>query len=204
MISAASDLGREAARRLARQELSDRRYSDARPPLLVRLATQLFQALGDLLDAAGASLPGGRAGLVLLLLLLVGAVLLVVLRLRPSRTGSAPALFAAGPPLGADDHRRRADDLAGQGDFAGAVRERLRAVVRELEARGVLDPRPGRTAAEIATEGGVQVPGVAAQLHRAAAVFDEIWYGGRTADAASYRVVTDVDRAVRDARLVAR
>ena len=73
--------------------------------------------------------------------------------------------------------------------------------MRELEARGVLDARPGRTAGEVARDGGDAVPALAADLARAAAVFDEVWYGGRTADAASYAVLVEVDGRVTGARV---
>ena len=65
------------------------------------------------------------------------------------------------------------------------MRERLRAVVRELESRGVLEPRPSRTADEVARDGSAAVPDLAEPLRRATTTFDEIWYGGRTADASS-------------------
>jgi hypothetical protein len=56
------------------------------------------------------------------------------------------ALFAGSAVLTAQAHRELAEAAAGEGRWADAVRERLRAVVRELESRGALDPRPGRTA----------------------------------------------------------
>jgi hypothetical protein len=46
------------------------------------------------------------------------------------------------------------------------------------------------------------VPAIAGPLRRGATVFDEIWYGGRTADASSYAVLVEVDRAVTAAPLV--
>ena len=84
------------------------------------------------------------------------------------------------------------------------MRERLRAVVRELEALGVLDPRPGRTADEVAREAGTAVPEVADDLSRAVGVFAEVWYGGRPADAEGYAVLVEVDRRLVDRRLVVR
>ena len=80
-------LSREEARDAAREELSRREYDDARPPLVVRLVGRIFRELGELLDGAAGALPGGRFGLVVLLLLLALAVALVVARLRPSAAG---------------------------------------------------------------------------------------------------------------------
>ena len=67
--------------------------------------------------------------------------------------------------------------------WAEAIRERLRAIARELEHRGVLDPRPGRTADELCGEAGLRLPVLAGDLRAATSIFDEVWYGGRTATA---------------------
>ena len=198
-----SDLTRESARDAARAELSRREYADAQPPLLVRLAGRLVRELGELLDGAAAAVPGGRLGLLILLALLGLLVAVVLSRVRPGRSGSGRApLFAGSAELSAAQHRELAEAAAAEGRFAEAVRERLRAVVRDLEARGVLDPRPGRTAGEIARDAGAAVPEVAADLRRAAGTFDEVWYGGRTADASSYAVLVEVDDRVARSRLV--
>jgi hypothetical protein len=198
-----AELSREAARELAHRELQQRAYDQARPSLLVRAVTSVLHALGDLLDRAGSNVPGGRSGLVLVLVVLGVLVALVVVRLRPSRSGArAEGVFADGRALRAAEHRALAERAAAAGDFAEAVRERLRAVVRELEARGVLDPRPGRTADEVAREAGRLVPTLDVPLRRAATTFDEVWYGGRVADAASYAVLVDVDTTVTATRMV--
>ena len=42
--------------------------------------------------------------------------------------------------------------------------------------------------------------GIAADLTRAAALFDEVWYGGRPADASSYAVLVGVDERVSERR----
>jgi len=197
-------LSRDAARDAAREELSRREYDDAQPPLVVRVVGRALRWVGELLDSAAGAVPGGRVGLLLLLLLLVGFVAVVLSRIGPlSRRGpSRSPLFEGSAVRTAAEHRELADRAARDGAFAEAVRERLRAVVRELEARGVLDPRPGRTAGEVARDGGAAVPAVADDLHRAAVLFDEVWYGGRPADAASYTVLVAVDERVRSSRLV--
>lgn len=198
---AAIDVGREAARQAARAELSDRRYRAAQPPLAARIIGAALRSLGRLLARAAEAAPGGRLGLLLLLVLLVLLAAVVFVRLGPpARRRRSPALFAAGGPLAADDHRARAEQAAREGRWAEAVRERLRAVVRELEVRNVLEPRPGRTAREVAVDGGAAVPSLAAGLERAAVLFDEIWYGGRAADAAGYDAIVALDAAVRGER----
>ena len=52
----------------------------------------------------------------------------------------------------------------------------------------------------MARDGGAAVPDVAADLARAAALFDEVWYGGRPADASSYAVLVAVDERVTERR----
>ena len=189
-------LTRDGARDAAREELSRAPYQEARPPLLVRAVEFLLREVGELLDRVP-GLPGGRGGVVLLVLLLAAVVVAVLVRLGPlARDRAGATALEGGQRLTAAGHREAAERAAAEGAWAEAVRERLRAVVRELEARGVLDVRPGRTAAEVARDGGSAVPGLAADLARAAAVFDEVWYGGRTADAASYAVLVEVDGRV--------
>jgi hypothetical protein len=197
------DLTRESARDAAREELSRREYADAQPPLLVRLVGRALRALGDLLDRAAGAVPGGRLGLLLLLALLVLLVAVVLARVRPGagREAARAPLFAGSAVLTAAAHRALAEQAAADGRFDEAVRERLRAVVRDLEARGVLDPRPGRTAGEVARDGGAALPAVAGDLRRGAAVFDEVWYGGRPADTSSYAVLVDVDERVGRSRM---
>jgi hypothetical protein len=74
-----------------------------------------------------------------------------------------------------------ADRLAAEGRFADAVRQRLRDVVRDLIAAGVIAPQPGWTAAELAAVAAAQRPGVAGPRGAATELFSEIWYGDRPA-----------------------
>ena len=75
--------------------------------------------------------------------------------------------------------------------------ERLRATVRGLEERDLLDTRAGRTADEAAAEAGRALPTLADELRAAARTFDEVRYGGRTADAATDARLRTLDDAVR-------
>ena len=194
-------LDRDAAREAARDELRRREYADAQPPLLVRAVGRALRELGELLDRAALAAPGGRLGLLALFVLLALLVAVVLARVGPLARSSAPAaLFDGAPVLGASGHRELAERAAAEGRWADAVRERLRAIVRELEARGALDPRPGRTAGEVARDGGAAVPSAADDLHRAAVLFDEVWYGGRPADAGTYAAMVGVDTRVAEGR----
>lgn len=194
---------REAARDAAREELQRQPYLDAQPPLWQKALGRVLREVGELLDRAAGAAPGGRLGLLALVLLLVAFVAVVLSRTGPlARSRADRSLFAGSAVLSAAQHRELAETAAGEGRFADAVRERLRAVVRDLEARGALDPRPGRTAGEVARDGGTAVPAVAGDLSRAAVLFDEVWYGGRTADASSYAVLVEVDDRVSRTRAV--
>ena len=197
------DTGREAARQLARDELRDPGYDEARPSLVVRALARVVQEIRDLFDRASAHTPGGRIGVVLVLVALAGLAVLLVVQLRVGREGArGGALFAEGAVRTAADHRAAAEAHAAAGEWDEAVRERLRAVVRDLETRGVLDARPGRTADEVAGEAGRLVPALGDPLRLAATTFDEVWYGGRQADASSYDVLVEVDDLVVRTRMV--
>lgn len=202
LTAGVDDVTREAARRAAHSELLDRRYSAAQPPLVVRLVGKAIRTFLELLGRAAGNVPGGRLGLLLLALLIAGIVAVVLVRLRPSGSREqSSGVFGSGRALTADEHRALAEQAAAAGQWAEAVRERLRAIVRELEGRGVLEPRAGRTAGEVARDGSAAVPALAAPLRRASTTFDEIWYGGRPAEASSYAVVVSADDAVTSARL---
>ncbi|MBC7375364.1 MAG: DUF4129 domain-containing protein, partial [Frankiales bacterium] len=154
----AAELGRDAARQAAREELRRQEYVDARPSLALRVLGRIARELGDLLDRAGGAAPGGLLGLLALLALFVIFVAVVLTRVGPlARHSGGAALFTGSTVLTAAEHRDLAEHAARDGRFADAVRERLRAVVRDLEARGLLDPRPGRTAGEVARDAGVAV-----------------------------------------------
>jgi len=101
----------------------------------------------------------------------------------------------------------RADRFAAQGRFAEAVRERLRALVRLLVDRRVIEHHPGWTVTELAAEAGRAAPAAGQPLGAAGTVFSDIWYGQKPAtaedDATMRSLAADVERAVRDGRRVA-
>jgi hypothetical protein len=130
---------------------------------------------------------------------LAGLGLLLIRRGRSAgraRSGQDSGLDIE-PGRTADQFRREAVAFAAAGEWAQAVRARLRAVVVTLEARGDIDPRPGRTAAEVAAEAGSVRPELREKLWHGALNFGEIWYGRRTATAADDQVLRELDDAVR-------
>jgi Domain of unknown function (DUF4129) len=196
-----AQLDRDHARALLRAELGRPEYQRDRPGLLERVLHWLWDQLTALLDAASQSSPGGILGIATIALLVLAGVVALRLTVGPlarSRRSQHPLL--PGHVRTAAEHRAAADAEAAAGRWAEAVRERLRAVVRSLEERDLLDPAPGRTADEAAAEGGHALPACAADLRTAARRFDEIWYGGRAATPADDRLLRDLDARVVAAR----
>ncbi|MGW1847211.1 DUF4129 domain-containing protein [Streptomyces sp. NPDC001966] len=188
------DTPRGPAREAAKHELSKPMYHENDPNLLQRGLDRLWDWIGDLLDTASGAAPGGPAGLVVLVLIVVGLVAALWWRLgTPRRTvRSADALFDDSPRSAAE-HRKAAEAHAAAQRWNEAVQERMRAIVRSLEERALLDPRPGRTADEAAAEAGRPLPAHATRLHAAAREFDDVTYGGRTADEQTYLVLRSLD-----------
>jgi hypothetical protein len=193
-------VSRRTGQELARSELSKAIYHP-HESLAHRLLDAINRLLNDLYRA-GQSFPGGWWSVVALAALTALAVSLVLARLGPlARAHREPGhLTSSGQPLSAADHRRRAAGLASAGDYAEAVLEAVRGIARELEERGVLSPRLGRTADEIAVEAGLALPAEAAALQDAARLFDDICYGERPGTAAGYARVRDLDTRLQSAR----
>jgi hypothetical protein len=188
---------RTAAQAAARAELSKRAYHRGDPSLIDRGLVWLVKKFSKLLDNAAKHAPGHGIGLVLIVAIAAAVVVLVIARVGALRRSphADQAIFGVGEST-ADDHRSRAEQFAKAGEWAEAIRERLRAIARELEQRGVLDPRPGGTAAGVGREAGVQLPAVAQDLRTAASIFDRVWYGGRTATAADEELLRRLDSRV--------
>jgi hypothetical protein len=204
-MSVPVELGREAAQQAAREELAKQVYRDAGPGLTERALRWLYEKAVGLLDGVAGVSPGGRVGAVVLLLVLVAATVAIRARVGPlSRQQPVDRTLFAGGERTAAEHRAAADRHAAAAEWAAAVRERLRAVVRDLEERALLEARPGRTADEAAREGGAALPSCAPALADGARVFDEIWYGGRPATPEHDTGLRDLDALVRAARPAAR
>lgn len=183
-----------AARELARRELSKGIYQEQQPGLLERFQRWVGELLDEASAVGGTLVPGGWIAVLLLLVLAAALVALVVYRTGGfTRTARAPGALFTGDMLTAARHRALAEEHATAGRWAEAVRERMRALARGLEERGLLDGRPGRTADEIAVDAGAVLPALSEDLRRAARRFDDIWYGGRTATREAYDAVRAVD-----------
>lgn len=195
------DTPRVPAREAARHELSKPMYHENDPNLLQRALDHVWKWIGDLLSSASGAAPGGPAGLVVLVLIVLALAAALWWRLGTPQRSLRPAdtLFESGPRSAAE-HRTAAEAHAAADRWNQAVQERMRAVVRSLEERALLDPRPGRTADEAAAEAGRSLPEHASQLRAAARQFDDVTYGGRTADRQAYLTVLALDRELESAK----
>ncbi|SCL52084.1 DUF4129 domain-containing protein [Micromonospora peucetia] len=99
----------------------------------------------------------------------------------PGGTPAVPDPREPEPELPAAAYVSLADRFAAEGRYAEAVRERLRAMVRELTARRVVQPRPGMTVVELVRAATDTQPQVGPPLTAAGAIFSELWYGQRPA-----------------------
>jgi hypothetical protein len=188
--------GRHAGQRLARTELSKAIYHH-QPSLTERVTHFLLTWLARLFRATQ-GLPGGWWGFVALIVLAATLVTVMLARIGPvaSAQRRRAGRGAAAPVRSAGEHRDAATRLAEAGDYAAAICERVRAIAAELDERGILAPRIGRTADEFAAEAGRALPPHAAGLLGAARLFDEVRYGRRPGTRPGYDRVTELDTRI--------
>jgi hypothetical protein len=125
----------------------------------------------------------------------VALLLWQVRRARRSAALTDPAMFGEGR-LSAAEHRAEAERLAAAGRWAEAIRERLRAIARDLEDRAIVDPLPGRTAHELAEAAGRRLPELAAHLTAAAGLFDDVTYGEADGTPDGYATLAALDERI--------
>jgi hypothetical protein len=197
-LLAAGPITGPAARDAARTELRHSEYHRDDPSVVSRA----LDWLGRRLDSVVSGTPTGSATLILLILL-VGLIVFAVLRAgRPRRRARRQALRL--DPLAPDhlvDHRARALEQEQAGRLDEALREWLRATIATIEARGLLDPRPGRTGATIAHHAGAVLPAIGAELAATVTAFDQVWFGRRPAVRADVEMAHRVADAARTARV---
>ncbi len=190
------DIDRDAAHQAAQRELAKPTYSKAS---LTQRFHDWVNELMDRLVQTGASVPGGWFTITVLLILVALAVTVAahVMR-RTLRTNRSPRYPLFGPgQLSAAQHRASAENAAAEANWASAIRHRLRAVARELEERGVLEPNAGRTANELARAAGQRLPHLASEFVRAATIFGDVTYGEEPGTASGYRLIADLDNQLR-------
>jgi type II secretory pathway pseudopilin PulG len=190
------EVGREAARQAAADELSRSRYGQE--PLLARVWRWFWETFAALLARAGDGGAGGLLSLVVLLAVLAGLVALLAWSMRRvtrTRRTRAAQMFAGGVTTAAE-HRRAAEQHAQEGRWSAALQERVRALARTLEERELLSPAPGRTAHELAAEAGALLPALHSGLAGAARLFDAVTYGERVGTPQDYVTVRELDETL--------
>lgn len=190
------DIDRDAAHQAALEELSKPIYSKG--SVGQQLTEWINELLYRLLEKT-AHLPGGWLTTTVLLTLLGAAVVVAVhIARRTMRTkrGGDYQLFEAAQ-LTAAQHRATAESYAAEGNWAAAIRHRLRAVARQLEETGILNPAPGRTANELARDAAAALPNLAGELSQAATAFNDVTYGERPGTQSSYQLIADLDDHLR-------
>jgi uncharacterized protein DUF4129 len=204
-VTGREPIGRDEARDLARRELDKPIYHRDEPSLIERGLQKLNDWLNELFNTVSDPSRGGRGGgwfaWVVIIALLVAVIVAVAWWVRVRRnTKSASSALLDDSPSTAREHRSTADRHAAAGEWAAAIRERLRAIARDLEERAILDPRPGRTADELATEAAQALPDLAAELQAGVLIFDDVWYGDRPGTREGYERLTLLEQRVRKAR----
>jgi hypothetical protein len=192
----AIDIDHDAAHQAAQRELDKPIYPKG--SLTQRVHEWIHDLLFRLIEK-GSSLPGGWFTLsVLFTLLIVAIVIAIRVARRTLRThrGGDYQLFDTGQ-LSADQHRATAERFAAEGNWAAAIRHRLRAVARGLEETRILDPAPGRTANELARDAGARIPHLASELSQAATAFNDVTYGERPGTPTAYQMIVDLDDHLR-------
>ncbi|MDH2427853.1 DUF4129 domain-containing protein [Sphaerisporangium sp. TRM90804] len=194
------DIGRDEARRAAVQELIKPQYQQE--SLFERVVRLIGEFIDGLVDRAPGGVPGGVLALAVVIVVLVALAILLAVHARRatrSRRAAAESMFGAGQRTAAE-HRALAERLAAESRWPEAIRERLRAIARDLEDRAVVAPHPGRTAAELAGAAGRELPAFGPRLVAAARLFDDVTYGQAPGSAESYRTMADLDEALRAAK----
>jgi Domain of unknown function (DUF4129) len=190
------DIDHDAAHQAAQAELEKPIYTKA------SAAQQLDEWLNELfmrLLEKTAHIPGGWFTATVLLILLgvaVAAGVHIARNTMRTKRGGDYQLFEAAQ-LTAAQHRATAESYAAEGNWSAAIRHRLRAVARQLEESGVLNPALGRTANELADDAGAALPHLSNELSRAATTFNDVTYGERPGTQEAYQMIVDLDDHLR-------
>jgi hypothetical protein len=189
---------RLGAQRAAIRELSKAIYHRNSESLPERAIRGLGRLIDRALNSTASIAPSGWVGALALVVLVVIVVIVIVWRVGiPGRATTVGSVLPTGRSVSAAEHRTLAEQAAAAGDWRTAVVERMRAVARELEERGILEPRAGRTATELARESAQLLPLAATELRSAAEVFNAIAYGNSAATATDLAAMIAADDAVR-------
>ena len=188
---------RDGARAAARRELSKGIYHRDDEPWPLRIFNAVQRWLDHLLHTVAKHAPGGGPGALALLLAAIALVAFVWWRVGlVRRTTAAQHPVLEGRARTSADLLRQAEAAVAAGQWEQAVVARMRALAMAVEERGLVDPRPGRTADELAAEVTSAIPVSRDTMRAAATAFDAVVYGKRPASRATYDVISAAARVV--------
>ncbi|MCZ4326997.1 DUF4129 domain-containing protein [Brachybacterium paraconglomeratum] len=185
MIPAAPRLGPDEARERILEELAKDEYDDS-PGFVAWLLGAIEDWLARMVDGVDGSSATQTVIAVLLALLLAAVVVLVLRRtglLRRSPALAVDAALDAEPVLSGEELRGAARDAIDAGRTDDGTVLALRALVRDLEERTLLDVATGMTAHEAATRAALTFPDLRGRLQRGADAFDTAAYSVRSVGA---------------------
>lgn len=185
MIPAAPRLGPDEARERILEELAKDEYDDS-PGFVAWLLGAIEDWLARMVDGVDGSSAMQTVVAVLLALLLAAVVVLVLRRtglLRRSPALAVDAALDAEPVLSGEELRGAARDSIDAGRTDDGTVLALRALVRDLEERTLLDVATGMTAHEAATRAALTFPDLRGRLQRGADAFDTAAYSVRSVGA---------------------
>lgn len=182
MIPAAPRLGPDEARERILEELAKDEYDDS-PGFVAWLLGAIEDWLARMVDGVDGSSATQTVIAVLLALVLATVVVLVLRRtglLRRSPALAVDAALDAEPVLSGEELRGAARDAIDAGRTDDGTVLALRALVRDLEERTLLDVATGMTAHEAATRAALTFPDLRGRLQRGADAFDTAAYSVRS------------------------
>jgi len=152
---------------------------------LLRWLQEHWASLQGLQDASALGFYTVVIGLSVVLAALVAHIVYTVVRSLRMRQGPSTVAMpvVAQRALAPEELIAQADDLAGQGDFRGAIRYLYLALVRGLQMRRILPRTKTQTNGEHVRQLAAR-PTLHALVRPFASMFDEKWYGGGIATAA--------------------
>lgn len=192
----------EEARGWLMDELAQGRYQEAEPNFLERIATSILEWLGSIF-ADLRPLEAGPGTLLLALgaaVVIAAAVWLVKPRLNARTQRARTGVFSGDTVRTAHEHRALAAAAAESRDWDLALTERLRAVIRSAEERGIVDRQPGRTAGETGVQLRAAFGVVGGDTLWLADRFNEVHYGNLPANETDYQRATAIDELLASAR----
>jgi Domain of unknown function (DUF4129) len=186
------------ARRWLEDELAKPEYTSAQPNAFDEAMQAIRDWIASLFQGA-TGIPGPLLTLlifvVLALLIVVGLLVYGVPRLRRRRRATAP-LFDDADRRDLETLRRAAAAAAVAGDWALAIEERFRALVRGIVERDLIRVHPGTTARSVADAAMSPFPTHEVALRAAAADFDAVRYLGRAGNRERYDALTELERTI--------